>query len=278
MARSHFNWVLENHPNSEKAPDALLSLAAVDRREKPKLAAKLLTDVTVRYPKSPQARVAKLRLAEFYNNRREYGQAIALAQAVREDSAAPEDIKASAAIREAEGRLGMWRCRGGAENLQRGVALLEEVPRKYPGLAKQVGVSQIQLAMYYINSRKEVPNDYYRHDPAKARAILQDALATQPHSECLWWMRSEIVTSYTAEKRWQEALAECTSALADGPPLSWRSYFLFTKGDLQLRLDQTQEATATLQQLITDHPASDWAKLATKRLEPATQPNGGEQK
>lgn len=265
-ARTRFNWVLANHPTHIMSANALLGLADLERKKKPHEAERLFKEVTTRFPNTQLAKTATVELAGFYNNRHEYDQAIVLAKSVREDAEATPGLKAGATLQEAEGHLQMWRCRGNVDDLTAGVALLEEVPTKFPTKVKEVSKSQIRLACYYISPGRQSEDEYYRRNPAKARSIMENALATLPVNYCTWWMRSEILASYVAENRLQDALSECTSMLSDNPPTSWKTYFLYMKGDLYLRLDQTQEGIATLRQLVSDYPDDHWATAARELL------------
>lgn len=265
LAESHFHQVADLHPSSPKAPDALLRLAYLASKAKRPDTYNAFLEVTRRYPDTPEAQLAKFRLARLQVGQLDLDQALGNFAAVKDNMKTALAVKAESVVLAGTAQFQKWYKSADIAELEKAFALLESVQKEYPTEIKQVAWSRIRLAQWYIYQGKDLGDDRFHNDPAKGRQILQDALRTLPENYFTWWMMAEVTASYISEKRFAEVVTECQSILAKNPPASWEVYILYVMGDSQARIGKKAEALSTYNLLAQKYPKNDWGKEAKVR-------------
>ncbi len=268
-ARERFTWVTSAHPESPRAPDAWLSLGRMARAAKPALSMERYEELVKRYPASAEAKVARARLASIYFDKRLLDKAIAIADAVISDPAAPAKMKSISVVWKGQSLLLRWRTSKSPDpkDLENGIQALESVKTDFQDQAKEVAFSRLLLGIHYDQRGPSAGDESLRYNPTKSRAILEQAITQFPKSYFSWWLKSEIANSYASEKRWADAAQQCQRVLDENPPESWRLPLLYLKGDCQVRDEALKgEGIRTLEALARDYPDDKWGQAAKGRL------------
>lgn len=265
-AEALFKWVVERHPSSPKAADALLRVAYLTKKLGRKDDAERFLAVTVRYPDTPEAALAKYRIGRIYTRTRDFDEAIAFFRAAKDSPRGSVEVRAEAAALEGITLLQKWYKTGDLTVLETAITSLEDVEKQFPKETKGVAWSRFRLGTYYLHSGLNLKDKRYGNDPARAREILQQAIRTLPDNYFTWWMKEEVACSYIREGKYEEAVKECRAVLSQNPPASWADYLLYLMGDCQVRLGQKAEAVASFEELIERFPKTDWADAARGRL------------
>lgn len=222
--------------------------------------------VTFRYPGTPEAELARFRVARLQTATGELDLACENFKAVKENPKAAIEVRAEAAALEGMAHLQKWYKTRDEAELEAAITTLESVQQQFPKETKGVAWSRFRLGLFYIHEGRNVQNERLRNNPARGREILEDAIRNLPHNYFTWWMKAELATGYLPEKRYADVVAQCKSLLSEQPPASWKAYIMYILGDCQIRLGSKDEGMATLRQLVKELPKSQWADVARGRL------------
>lgn len=266
QSERQFQWVADNHPATAKGRDSLLRVAYLAAKEKRPDALQRFLDVTLRYPDSAVAQMAKSRAARLQTRGLDLDAAAGNFKAAKDSPKGNIEVKAEAAALEGMTYLQKYYKTGDEGILAKGITTLQSVQEQFPKSTKGVAWSRFRLGIFYIHEGRKVKDERYKNDAVRGRQILQDAVANLPFNYFTWWMKAEVVASYIAEGADDQVVAECRRVLAENPPASWDEYITYLLGSAQIRLGQTEAGVTTFQQLVGKYPAGEWADAASSRL------------
>lgn len=274
QAERHFQWVADMHPSHYNAPDSLLRIAYLARKQNRPDALLRFLDVVIRYPDSSEAKLARYRAARLQGRDLDFDTSVQNFATVKDDPAADVKLRAEAATLEGMTYLDKFYKTGDEADLAKGIAALEGVQQHFPKDTKGVAWSRFRLGIYYAHEGRSVKDEKLRNNPARGREILQDAIKNLPFNYFTWWMKAEVAGSYVAEGRNDQVVAECESILAENPPDSWSQYLMYLLGSAQMDVGQKSEGIATFNQLMETYPRGEWAEAAGSRIKTLSEQGG----
>lgn len=264
----------DTHPSHYKAPDSLLRIAYLARKQNRPDALQRFLDVALRYPNTPEGKLARYRAGRLQGGGSDFEASVQSFAAVKDDASAGVKLRAEAATLEGMTYLDKFYETGDETDLAKGIAALEAVQDRFPKDTKGVAWSRFRLGIYYAHEGRGVKDEKLRNNPTKGREILQDAIKNLPFNYFTWWMKAEVAGSYVAEGLNDQVAAECESILAENPPDSWAQYLMYLLGTAQIGTGRNAEAIATFDQLMEKYPKSEWSEAAEVRVKALLEQGG----
>jgi TolA-binding protein len=261
QAEKLWEGVVEKYPHSGEAPKALLHIASLHYLSKQPKESRIADHQKViqLYPNTPQAEEARFRIGCLHKHRpADFDQALATFLQV-ETTASSRAWRAEAYVESGMTYLQRYFAGGKKvpDDLTKAMTVFSTARAKYPEQADAVSRGEMRQAKYYL---------YTERDPAKSRQALQAIIKASPESASTTETLYQTAYCSFAEKEYQSCIDQCADIIAKRPPSDWNCYLQYFIGTCFLQIKDKGRARTAFEKAVELYPGTNWAKLAQASL------------
>lgn len=296
-AKSLFEKVFTDYPDTRQAPAALLSHAYLVLADNKPLAEEEFRAAATRYPDSPEAarawlRVAYLRLdakepdaaAYFKLVADQYPGSVAAQEALfrlgrlsirnkeldeaqatfenAESAPGSDRTKAQALVHLGDVHVSRFLATKNQPELDKAREILLHIEDKYPKETRSIMQGRVDMARLY----SFVGNGVGVHDPALARQILVEAQRKWPDTYFTMEAHTLVGLTYYQQNDYKGAVDYFERMVLDYPKSEWNSMLLHLIGNMHQKLGDTAKAIEAHNRCVQFNAKTDWAKSSQRTL------------